>query len=114
MSCVPHACLLCRSRPFPASSFCQEVIGTSFDTVVPFGFATPDYTSPYFCLLAHGEGSHCPQSASCAEQLLRPGVLAGTPPRFYSAEMHAASFVLPASIADIAASRDDCDDDEAA
>eukprot|EP00747_Dinoflagellata_sp_TGD_P117615 gnl/TRDRNA2_/TRDRNA2_172641_c0_seq2.p1 gnl/TRDRNA2_/TRDRNA2_172641_c0~~gnl/TRDRNA2_/TRDRNA2_172641_c0_seq2.p1 ORF type:complete len:743 (+),score=130.95 gnl/TRDRNA2_/TRDRNA2_172641_c0_seq2:129-2357(+) len=92
----------------------MEVIGTSFDTVVPFGFATPDYTSPYFCLLAHGEGSHCPQSASCAEQLLRPGVLAGTPPRFYSAEMHAASFVLPASIADIAASRDDCDDDEAA
>lgn len=80
---------------------------SAFDHVAPFWISTPDYISPYFAFVASNGGPHCPQHPLCARQMVREG-LAGRSLRFYTAEVHAASFVLPASMTDVQASADGC------
>jgi spermidine synthase len=74
----------------------MKLMHAGFSDVVPFQFATTDYTSPFFCFLA-SNALTCPQRSECAARLLDQ--LEGPRLRFLSPEVYAASFVLPAEVA---------------
>jgi spermidine synthase len=82
----------------------KKRIGLSFGHVMPYVFATPDYLSPFFSMLALKDWPTPPQphSRSCARKLLKPR-LKGRKLKYYSEAVHAASFVLPAMLADMSA-----------